>query len=93
MFVEIVEKEEDCKCSISSSEIASSLACRRIPTTVAELLRFQISMSGDEPISLWEYVGRMKDGQNDIYDIMSGNVAMISIVLSWRYEIWNNICA
>eukprot|EP00812_Abedinium_dasypus_P013041 NODE_6551_length_497_cov_350.705882.p1 GENE.NODE_6551_length_497_cov_350.705882~~NODE_6551_length_497_cov_350.705882.p1 ORF type:complete len:139 (-),score=83.01 NODE_6551_length_497_cov_350.705882:47-463(-) len=36
-------------------------------TRIAELLRFQSSKSGDELISLKEYVDRMKAGQNDTY--------------------------
>ena len=35
-------------------------------TWIAELLRFNTSKSGDEQISLEEYVDRLKEGQNDI---------------------------
>ena len=35
-------------------------------TWIAELLSFNTSKSGDEQISLKEYVDRMKKGQNDI---------------------------
>ena len=35
-------------------------------TNVAELLRYQSSKSGDELLSLKEYVERMKEGLNDI---------------------------
>ena len=38
-------------------------------TKVAELLRYHTSKSGDEQISLKEYVDRMKEGQNDIFYI------------------------
>merc|ERR1719421_2120969 len=34
---------------------------------IADLLRYQTSKSGDESISLREYVDRMKEGQSDIY--------------------------
>merc|ERR1712139_590622 len=47
-------------------------------TKVAELLRFQTSKSGDEQISLKEYVDRMKEGQNDIYYITGESVAAVS---------------
>merc|ERR1712036_77471 len=47
-------------------------------TKVAELLRFQTSKSGDETISLKEYVDRMKEGQNDIYYITGESVAAVS---------------
>merc|ERR1712144_103282 len=45
---------------------------------VAELLRYQTSKSGDESISLKEYVDRMKEGQNDIYYITGESVAQVS---------------
>merc|ERR1712023_1763 len=47
-------------------------------TKVAELLRFQTSKSGDEQISLKEYVDRMKEGQNDIFYITGESIAAVS---------------
>merc|ERR1712159_820796 len=47
-------------------------------TKVAELLRYQTSKSGDEMISLKEYVDRMKDGQSDIYYITGESIAAVS---------------
>merc|ERR1711868_344833 len=47
-------------------------------TKVAELLRYQTSKSGDEQISLKEYVDRMKEGQNDIFYITGESVAAVS---------------
>merc|ERR1739847_44608 len=38
-------------------------------TKVADLLRFHTSKSGDEQISLKEYIARMKEGQKNIYYI------------------------
>merc|ERR1711943_64038 len=45
---------------------------------IADLLRFQTSKSGDEQISLKEYVDRMKEGQNDIYYITGESIAAVS---------------
>merc|ERR1712125_134212 len=47
-------------------------------TKVAELLRFHTSKSGDEQISLKEYVDRMKEGQNDICYITGESIASVS---------------
>merc|ERR1712080_326490 len=47
-------------------------------TKVAELLRFHTSKSGDEQISLKEYVDRMKEGQQDIYYITGESIAAVS---------------
>ena len=41
---------------------------------IADLLRYQTSMSGDEFISLKEYVGRMEEGQNDFNYITGESV-------------------
>merc|ERR1712057_31619 len=47
-------------------------------TKVAELMRYQTSKSGDETISLKEYIDRMKEGQNDIYYITGESIAAVS---------------
>jgi molecular chaperone HtpG len=36
---------------------------------MAELLRYQTSKSGDDMVSLKEYVAKMKDSQKEIYFI------------------------
>merc|ERR1712193_81608 len=45
---------------------------------LAGYLRFHTSKSGDEQISLKEYVDRMKEGQNDIYYITGESIAQVS---------------
>merc|ERR1712230_316207 len=47
-------------------------------TEIAGLMRYQTSKSGDETISLKEYVDRMKEGQNDIYYITGESIAAVS---------------
>merc|ERR1712013_481010 len=45
---------------------------------LAELLRYPTSKSGDDSISLREYVDRMQDGQEDIYYITGESVAAVA---------------
>merc|ERR1712124_156158 len=45
---------------------------------IADLLRYQTSKSGDESVSLREYVDRMKEGQDDIYYITGESVQTVS---------------
>merc|ERR1711977_459916 len=47
-------------------------------TKIAELMRYNTSKSGDEQISLKEYVDRMKEGQSDIYYITGESIAQVS---------------
>jgi molecular chaperone HtpG len=47
-------------------------------TKVAELLRFYTSKSGDQKISLHEYVDRMQEGQKDIVYITRASIAAVS---------------
>merc|ERR1711896_84902 len=70
MFTEIAEKKDDYKKFYE--QFSTNL------TKIAELMRFQTSKSGDEMISLKEYVDRMKEGQNDIYYITGESIAQVS---------------
>merc|ERR1712022_9146 len=45
---------------------------------LAELLRFQTSKSGDDIISLKEYIDGMKEGQSDIYYITGESIASVT---------------
>ena len=44
----------------------------------AELMRYNISKSGDEQISLKEYVDCMKEAHDDIYYITGESIAQVS---------------
>merc|ERR1712098_261010 len=45
---------------------------------IADLMRYNSSKSGDEMISLKEYIDRMKEGQNDIFYITGESIAQVS---------------
>jgi len=45
---------------------------------LAEFLRYQTSKSGEEIVSLKEYVGRMKEGQKDIFFITGESIAAVT---------------
>merc|ERR1712023_445240 len=81
MFAEIAEKKDDYKKFYEQFGKNLKLGVHEDSTNrvkVAELLRYQTSKSGDEMISLKEYVDRMKEGQNDIFYITGGSVAQVS---------------
>merc|ERR1711877_2132 len=81
MFAEIAEKKDDYKKFYEQFGKCLKLGVHEDSTNrtkVAELLRFNTSKSGDEQISLKEYVDRMKEGQNDIFYITGESVAAVS---------------
>merc|ERR1711972_703416 len=81
MFAEIAEKKDDYKKFYEQFGKCLKLGVHEDSTNrtkVAELLRFHTSKSGDEQISLKEYVDRMKEGQNDIYYITGESIAVVS---------------
>merc|ERR1712194_634092 len=74
MFAEIAEKKDDYKKFYEQFGKCLKLGVHEDSTNrtkIAELLRWHTTKSGDEQISLKEYVDRMKEGQNDIYYIVS----------------------
>merc|ERR1719337_388244 len=81
MFSEIAEKKDDYKKFYEQFGKCLKLGVHEDSTNrtkVAELMRYHTSKSGDEQISLKEYVDRMKEGQNDIYYITGESIAAVS---------------
>ena len=81
MFAEIAEKKDDYKKFYEQFGKCLKLGVHEDSTNrtkVAELLRFHTSKSGDEQISLKEYVDRMKEGQNDIFYITGESITAVS---------------
>merc|ERR1712134_250373 len=81
MFTEIGEKKDDYKKFYEQFSKNLKLGIHEDSTNrtkIAELLRFNTSKSGDEQISLKEYVDRMKEGQNDIFYITGESIAQVS---------------
>merc|ERR1711977_683460 len=80
-FAEIAEKKDDYKKFYEQFGKNLKLGIHEDSTNrtkIAELMRYQTSKSGDETISLKEYVDRMKEGQNDIYYITGESIAAVS---------------
>merc|ERR1711907_622615 len=81
MFAEIAEKKDDYKKFYEQFSKNIKLGIHEASTNrakVADLMRYHTSKSGDEQISLKEYVDRMKEGQNDIYYITGESIAAVS---------------
>jgi len=80
MFADIAEKKDDYKKFYEQFGKNLKLGIHEDSTNrakIAELLRYQTSKSGDELISLREYVDRMKEGQKDIYYVTGESIAAV----------------
>merc|ERR1712166_886692 len=72
MFTELMENQEDYKKFYEQFSKNLKLGIHEDTTNrtkIAELLRFSTSKSGEDLISLKDYIARMKDGQKGIYYI------------------------
>merc|ERR1719263_2110695 len=81
MMSEISEKKDDYKKFYEQFGKNLKLGIHEDSTNrakLAELMRFQTSKSGDDIVSLKEYIDRMKEGQSDIYYITGESVAGVS---------------
>merc|ERR1712086_306253 len=81
MFAEIAEKKDDYKKFYEQFGKNLKLGIHEDSTNrakLADLLRYQTSKSGDETITLKEYVDRMKEGQQDIYYITGESIQGVS---------------
>merc|ERR1711998_109872 len=82
MFNEIAENVDDYKKFYEQFGKNLKLGIHEDSTNrakLAELLRFQTSKSGDDLISLKEYIDRMKEGQSDIYYITGGSIGAVAM--------------
>ena len=81
MFAEIAENQEDYKKFYEQFSKNLKLGIHEDTTNrkkIADLLRFHTSKSGEDQISLKDYVARMKEGQKDIFYITGESRAAVA---------------
>lgn len=81
MFAEIADNQEDYKKFYEQFSKNMKLGIHEDSanrTKLAELLRFHTSKSGEDMISFKDYIGRMKEGQKDIFYITGESRASVA---------------
>jgi molecular chaperone HtpG len=81
MFAEIAENQEDYKKFYEQFSKNLKLGIHEDTsnrTKIADLLRFHTSKSGEDQISLKDYIARMKEGQKGIYYITGESKASVA---------------
>ena len=81
MFAEIAENQEDYKKFYEQFSKNLKLGIHEDTTNrkkIADLLRFHTSKSGEDQISLKDYIQRMKEGQKDIYYVTGESRAAVA---------------
>ena len=81
MFAEIAKNQEDYKKFYEQFSKNLKLGIHEDTTNrkkIADLLRFHTSKSGEDQISLKDYIQRMKEGQKDIYYITGESRAAVA---------------
>ena len=78
MCPEIAEKKDDYKTIYKQFGKCLKLGIHENPTNRTKIAVLLGSKSGDEQISMKEYIDHMKEGQNGTYDIIDENITVVS---------------
>ena len=88
MLAEIAEKKDDYEKSYEQFGKRLKLGIHKSfidGAEVAKFVRFNTSKSDDEQTNLKGDIGRMKEGQHDIYHITGESIAVVSATSFWEY--------
>merc|ERR1719253_2511076 len=77
-FVKGIVDSEDLPLNISRETLQQNKILKVMRTKIADLLRFHTSKSGEEQISLKEYIARQKEGQKGIFYITGESKAAVA---------------